>query len=114
MKKTLFTFAIGAIVSCAIFSIYSFKSTPDESKFMFLRTIETFNAMANAGIVITDGKQTIKTMELPTLRGKNYVEITKAIANEINTITTQGYKLVNSNSGGTEPLIVTNYIFEKQ
>ncbi len=53
-------------------------------------------------------------MELPILRGKNYIEITNTIANEINTIISQGYKLVSSNSGGSEPLIVTNYIFEKQ
>lgn len=110
--KNKFSFIIGGVSVIALFILVSFKSGQDGKSIIVIRTLESENNMFASKVVVSDGKTTLKILELEAMRPKTIEANITTIASVLNEYSQQGYRLVSSNSGAGA-FNVTNYVMER-
>ena len=89
-----------------------------KNEILIVRTFEELGMVGWSGILnISDGTEINYSMELGSLKPKNQAETTLILAQVLNELKKQKYKLIATNSGGaggTGSLIATNYIYQKE
>jgi hypothetical protein len=98
-------FATTLAIMLVIFLISSFRPSDAGSKYLTLRTWETFDKMI---VIYEDGKT--EEFALDKFTAKNFVAVSLKVNQTINNIASKGYELVSSTGGDN----ITTYIFQKK
>lgn len=115
MKKSILIGLVSIILLGSIVSLMSFKSSPPvDDAYIVVKTHESHNKMLKAYVLVTNGTEIIKTIDLETARPKQANDNLLIITSVLNDIKSQGYTLISSNSSCSEWMAMTNYIFEKK
>lgn len=105
MKRTLLIFLFLAITSMA----------NAQSNDRLLIRIYEGNADHTSEIIVTKQGEVIETVDLSSLyKGKNYKPNQESIDRTLNKYLDSDYKIVSSTSGGSQTVIITTYILEKE
>ncbi len=114
MKKlTKLGMIIFVLLSLATIGLMSFKSTSEEQKFIFVRTIESEYSMANPVILVTDGVKILSSEKLQRTRSYSFDANSLKITSTLHEVIQRGYRLISSSSGGGDGYTITTYIFDK-
>jgi hypothetical protein len=114
MKKSILFGIIAITIVACIAGLMSFSAADGESPYLYVKTFESHNKMVAAKLLVSDGVEILKEVELEMVRPKSYNENILAITSVLNEIRAQGYELISSNSSCSEWVAMTNYIFEKK
>ncbi len=65
-------------------------------------------------LIISDGKEELKTMELEQPKAQNMIKNQKKATKVVNKVKSNGYELEETTSSGSDGMFLNNYIFKKE
>jgi hypothetical protein len=114
MKKLIVASLIALTVFVTGVLLMSFKPGVNEESLVLVRTFESVNSMYASKIIISDGTQILKQIELEVMRPKTQENNVLKIASALKELKNSGYTLITSSSGGSDAFTITDYVFEKR
>ena len=108
--------ALILLFATAAFGQDDIKLKEFKEEMLIVRTFEVIGgAFYSSKLSVSDGSGEIWTIDLKNTRLKTTDENLTTIVKVLNLLKKQGYRLVQTNSGGiADGLLLSNYIFEKK